>query len=116
MPLLNLPFAMSTLCLLRPELASLSLFPGSPLARASIKSTKLLEGSSYFHRKERMLRISIRHMVKSHAFYWIVLSLVALNTVCVAIVHYDQPLWLTNFLYYAEFTFLGLFLFEMFLK
>ncbi|XP_043554473.1 probable voltage-dependent R-type calcium channel subunit alpha-1E [Chiloscyllium plagiosum] len=89
---------------------------GSPLARASIKSTKLLEGSSYFRRKERMLRISIRHMVKSHAFYWIVLSLVALNTVCVAIVHYDQPLWLTNFLYYAEFTFLGLFLSEMFLK
>ncbi|XP_055497210.1 probable voltage-dependent R-type calcium channel subunit alpha-1E [Leucoraja erinacea] len=41
---------------------------GSPLARASIKSTKLLEGSSYFRRKERMLRISIRHMVKSHAF------------------------------------------------
>ncbi|XP_051866999.1 probable voltage-dependent R-type calcium channel subunit alpha-1E [Pristis pectinata] len=89
---------------------------GSPLARASIKSTKLLEGSSYFRRKERMLRISIRHMVKSHAFYWIVLGLVALNTVCVAIVHYDQPLWLSNFLYYAEFTFLGLFLSEMFLK
>ncbi|XP_078075293.1 putative voltage-dependent R-type calcium channel subunit alpha-1E [Mustelus asterias] len=89
---------------------------GSPLARASIKSTKLLEGSSYFRRKERMLRISIRHMVKSHAFYWIILGLVALNTVCVAVVHYDQPLWLTNFLYYAEFTFLGLFLSEMFLK
>ncbi|XP_069793639.1 probable voltage-dependent R-type calcium channel subunit alpha-1E isoform X1 [Narcine bancroftii] len=89
---------------------------GSPLARASIKSTKLLEGSSYFRRKERMLRISIRHMVKSHAFYWIVLGLVALNTVCVAVVHYDQPLWLSNFLYYAEFTFLGLFLSEMFLK
>ncbi|XP_038649454.1 probable voltage-dependent R-type calcium channel subunit alpha-1E [Scyliorhinus canicula] len=89
---------------------------GSPLARTSIKSTKLLEGSSYFRRKERLLRISIRHIVKSHAFYWIILSLVALNTVCVAIVHYDQPLWLTNFLYYAEFTFLGLFLSEMFLK
>ncbi|XP_041133885.1 voltage-dependent R-type calcium channel subunit alpha-1E isoform X1 [Polyodon spathula] len=88
---------------------------GIPLARASIKSTKR-DGTSYFRRKERLLRISVRHMVKSHTFYWIVLSLVALNTLCVAIVHHKQPQWLSTFLYYAEFLFLGLFLTEMFLK
>ena len=30
-------------------------------------------------------------MVKTQAFYWTVLCLVGLNTVCVAAVHYDQP-------------------------
>uniref|UniRef100_A0A5F8H707 Voltage-dependent R-type calcium channel subunit alpha n=1 Tax=Monodelphis domestica TaxID=13616 RepID=A0A5F8H707_MONDO len=88
---------------------------GTPLARASIKSTKV-DGASYFRHKERLLRISIRHMVKSQVFYWMVLSVVALNTACVAIVHHDQPLWLTHLLYYAEFLFLGLFLLEMALK
>uniref|UniRef100_A0A8D2J6P1 Voltage-dependent R-type calcium channel subunit alpha n=1 Tax=Varanus komodoensis TaxID=61221 RepID=A0A8D2J6P1_VARKO len=88
---------------------------GTPLARASIKSAKL-DGASYFRHKERLLRISVRHMVKSQVFYWLVLSIVALNTACVAIVHHNQPLWLTHLLYYAEFIFLGLFLLEMSLK
>uniref|UniRef100_A0A8C8K6F2 Voltage-dependent calcium channel type A subunit alpha-1 n=1 Tax=Oncorhynchus tshawytscha TaxID=74940 RepID=A0A8C8K6F2_ONCTS len=65
---------------------------------------------------ERMLRISLRRMVKTDTFYWTVLSLVFLNTICVAIVHHNQPDWLSTFLYYAEFVFLGLFLAEMFLK
>ncbi|KAM3865783.1 LOW QUALITY PROTEIN: voltage-dependent R-type calcium channel subunit alpha-1E-like [Diretmus argenteus] len=72
--------------------------------------------AAYLRRKERMLRISIRRMVKTNTFYWTVLSLVALNTICVAIVHHNQPDWLSIFLYYAEFVFLGLFLAEMFLK
>ncbi|XP_029473647.1 voltage-dependent R-type calcium channel subunit alpha-1E isoform X4 [Rhinatrema bivittatum] len=88
---------------------------GTPLARASIRSTRV-DGASYFRHKERLLRISVRHMVKSQVFYWIVLSVVALNTACVAIVHHDQVKWLSNILYYAEFLFLGLFLLEMSLK
>ncbi|XP_037643599.1 voltage-dependent R-type calcium channel subunit alpha-1E isoform X3 [Sebastes umbrosus] len=72
--------------------------------------------AAYLRRKERMLRISIRRMVKTDTFYLMVLSLVFLNTICVAIVHHNQPDWLTTFLYYAEFVFLGLFLAEMFLK
>ncbi|CAH2272891.1 voltage-dependent P Q-type calcium channel subunit alpha-1A [Pelobates cultripes] len=88
---------------------------GSPFARASIKSAKL-ENASYLYKKERRLRFYIRRMVKTQAFYWVVLSLVALNTLCVAIVHYSQPDWLTQFLYFAEFIFLGLFMSEMFLK
>ncbi|ETE71475.1 Voltage-dependent R-type calcium channel subunit alpha-1E, partial [Ophiophagus hannah] len=88
---------------------------GTPLARSSIKSAKL-DGASYFRHKERLLRISVRHMVKSQVFYWLVLSIVALNTACVAIVHHKQPAWLTHLLNYAEFIFLGLFLLEMSLK
>uniref|UniRef100_A0A6Q2Y843 EF-hand domain-containing protein n=1 Tax=Esox lucius TaxID=8010 RepID=A0A6Q2Y843_ESOLU len=89
--------------------------PGSPMARASIRSAKR-GPTAYFKRKERLLRISIRRMVKTHTFYWTVLGLVALNTFCVAIVHHNQPHWLSVFLYYAEFLFLGLFLAEMCLK
>ncbi|KAH0629640.1 hypothetical protein JD844_011868, partial [Phrynosoma platyrhinos] len=88
---------------------------GSPFARASIKSAKL-ENATFFHKKERRLRFYIRRIVKTQAFYWTVLSLVALNTLCVAIVHYNQPDWLSDFLYYAEFIFLGLFMSEMFIK
>ncbi|TKS74426.1 putative voltage-dependent R-type calcium channel subunit alpha-1E DOE-1 [Collichthys lucidus] len=88
---------------------------GIPMARASIRSAKR-GPRAYFRRKERLLRISIRRVVKTHTFYWTVLGLVALNTLCVAIVHHKQPLWLSNFLYYAEFLFLVLFLTEMFLK
>lgn len=54
--------------------------------------------AAYLRRKERMLRISIRRMVKTDTFYLMVLSLVALNTICVAIVHHNQPSWLTIFL------------------
>ncbi|XP_028271025.1 calcium channel, voltage-dependent, N type, alpha 1B subunit, a [Parambassis ranga] len=88
--------------------------PGSPFARGSVKSKN--ENSSYFRRKEKRIRFTIRRLVKSQSFYWTVLCLVGLNTLCVAIVHYDQPEWLTYALYLAEFVFLGLFLAEMSMK
>ncbi|XP_057208019.1 calcium channel, voltage-dependent, N type, alpha 1B subunit, a isoform X1 [Triplophysa rosa] len=88
---------------------------GSPFTRASVKSSKN-ENSSYLRRKEKRFRFFIRRMVKAQSFYWSVLCIVGLNTLCVAIVHYDQPDWLTYALYLAEFVFLGLFLIEMSLK
>ncbi|XP_061080388.1 voltage-dependent P/Q-type calcium channel subunit alpha-1A-like isoform X3 [Conger conger] len=100
--------------LLNPEEGEGDMGVGSPFARSSIKSAKL-EGSS-FHKKERRLRFFIRHVVKTQAFYWTVLCLVGLNTLCVAVVHYDQPELLSDFLYFAEFIFLGIFLSEMFIK
>uniref|UniRef100_A0A3P9K885 Voltage-dependent N-type calcium channel subunit alpha n=1 Tax=Oryzias latipes TaxID=8090 RepID=A0A3P9K885_ORYLA len=88
----------------------------SPFGRASVKSSGKMDNSSYFRRKEKRIRFFIRRMVKAQSFYWIVLCLVGLNTLCVAIVHYDQPEWLTRALYTTEFVFLGLFLTEMTLK
>ncbi|XP_058158812.1 voltage-dependent N-type calcium channel subunit alpha-1B isoform X1 [Dasypus novemcinctus] len=88
---------------------------GSPFARASLKSGKN-ESSSYFRRKEKMFRFFIRRMVKAQSFYWVVLCVVGLNTLCVAMVHHNQPQRLTTALYFAEFVFLGLFLTEMSLK
>lgn len=73
-------------------------FPlGNPSSHSGLKGARV-DGASYLRHKERLLRISVRHMVKSQVFYWIVLSLVALNTACVAIVHHNQPAWLTHFL------------------
>uniref|UniRef100_A0A667IZ54 Voltage-dependent N-type calcium channel subunit alpha n=1 Tax=Lynx canadensis TaxID=61383 RepID=A0A667IZ54_LYNCA len=99
----------------RNDLIHLLVPPGSPFARASLKSGKT-ESSSYFRRKEKMFRFFIRRMVKAQSFYWVVLCVVALNTLCVAMVHYNQPQRLTTALYFAEFVFLGLFLTEMSLK
>ncbi|XP_053095073.1 voltage-dependent P/Q-type calcium channel subunit alpha-1A isoform X5 [Pangasianodon hypophthalmus] len=100
--------------LLNPDEGDGDLALGSPFARASLKSSKL-EGSS-FRKKERRLRFFIRHVVKTQAFYWTVLCLVGLNTLCVAVVHYDQPELLSDFLYFAEFIFLGIFISEMCIK
>ncbi|KAG5329127.1 CAC1A protein, partial [Acromyrmex charruanus] len=69
-----------------------------------------------FWRAEKRFRFWIRNSVKSQQFYWFVIVLVFFNTVCVAVVHNDQPKWLTEFLYFAEFVFLGLFMMEMFIK
>ena len=78
-------------------------------------------------------RSKIRILVKTQAFYWTVIILVFLNTVCVAIEHDRQKQFLTDFLCMskrifinidisfisldiAEFVFLGLFVFEMLFK
>jgi len=142
----TLPFSLQPPLLLHlPE----RLFSSLPLSLSDMSRSRMNFRSgrrgpaAYMRRKERMLRISIRRMVKTDTFYLMVLSLVALNTICVAIVHHNQPDWLTVFLCgflwscsyclllllltsmlfflfspldYAEFVFLGLFLAEMFLK
>nr|XP_018900706.1 PREDICTED: voltage-dependent calcium channel type A subunit alpha-1 [Bemisia tabaci] len=69
-----------------------------------------------FWNAEKRFRFWIRHTVKTQTFYWSVIVLVFFNTVCVAVEHYGQPKWLTDFLYYAEFVFLGIFMCEMFIK
>ncbi|CAG5041769.1 unnamed protein product [Parnassius apollo] len=69
-----------------------------------------------FWRAEKRFRFWIRHTVKTQWFYWFVIVLVLFNTICVAVEHYGQPPWLTSFLYYAEFVFLGLFMMEMWVK
>ncbi|XP_054715449.1 voltage-dependent calcium channel type A subunit alpha-1-like [Uloborus diversus] len=88
------------------------------LARASYFKAKIKNKGACkaFWRVEKRIRFFIRHAVKTQAFYWFVIVLVFLNTVCVAANHYGQPDWLTDFLYYAEFVFLGLFICEMFIK
>ncbi|XP_055327220.1 voltage-dependent calcium channel type A subunit alpha-1-like isoform X2 [Paramacrobiotus metropolitanus] len=72
--------------------------------------------SKSFHRVNKRLRLNIRKAVRTQKFYWCVIILVFLNTMCVAVEHKGQPAFLTTFLYYAEFGFLGIFLIEMLIK
>uniref|UniRef100_A0A915KBH1 Ion transport domain-containing protein n=1 Tax=Romanomermis culicivorax TaxID=13658 RepID=A0A915KBH1_ROMCU len=61
-------------------------------------------------------KVKVRRIVKSQVMYWIVITLVFLNTACVASEHYGQPPWMTEFLDKAEWTFLAIFVFEMSFK
>ncbi|KAF6269198.1 calcium voltage-gated channel subunit alpha1 B [Rhinolophus ferrumequinum] len=88
---------------------------GSPFTRPGLKSGRT-DSASYLRRKEKKFRFLVRRVVKAQSFYWAVLCVVALNTLCVAMVHHKQPQRLTTALYFAEFVFLGLFLTEMSLK
>eukprot|EP00095_Tigriopus_kingsejongensis_P005232 maker-scaffold1237_size53912-snap-gene-0.7 protein:Tk05232 transcript:maker-scaffold1237_size53912-snap-gene-0.7-mRNA-1 annotation:"hypothetical protein DAPPUDRAFT_333049" len=90
--------------------------PDEGLSQASAFRTRLRNQGGccqQFWRCEKRVRFFIRSTVKQQWFYWFVIILVFFNTVCVAVEHYDQPQWLTDFLYYAEFVFLGLFITEM---
>ncbi|ROT80159.1 voltage-dependent p/q type calcium channel [Penaeus vannamei] len=86
------------------------------LSRASYLKNKVKKQGACqnFWKAEKRLRFGIRRTVKQQWFYWFVIILVFLNTACVAAEHYGQPDWLTKFLYYAEFIFLGLFITEMY--
>ncbi|XP_040575808.1 voltage-dependent calcium channel type A subunit alpha-1 isoform X2 [Lepeophtheirus salmonis] len=74
---------------------------------------ELAGATSEFWARIRRARICIRRMCKQQWWFWLVIILVFLNTCTVAVEHYNQPQWLTIFLYYAEFLFLGAFVFEM---
>ncbi|XP_058802800.1 voltage-dependent calcium channel type A subunit alpha-1 isoform X3 [Phymastichus coffea] len=88
------------------------------LGRASyLKSKVKNQGAcAEFWRNEKRFRFWIRKTVKTQWFYWFVIVLVFFNTVTVAVEHYGQPQWLTDFLFYTEFIFLGLFMCEMVIK
>ncbi|CAF3545985.1 unnamed protein product [Rotaria sp. Silwood1] len=61
-------------------------------------------------------RRRIHAIVKSQAFYWIVILLVLMNTVVLATEYYGQPDWLTQTQEIANRLFVYLFSFEMLLK
>ncbi|GJQ73114.1 hypothetical protein Trydic_g1743 [Trypoxylus dichotomus] len=86
--------------------------------RSTYIKSRVKNGGScaQFWRAEKRLRFAIRHAVKTQWFYWSVIVLVFFNTVCVAVEYHGQPPWLSDFLYYAEYAFLGLFMTEMFIK
>ncbi|THD27891.1 Voltage dependent calcium channel [Fasciola hepatica] len=75
-----------------------------------------LPGTGRFFKCQKRFRFVIRRLVKSQKFYIAVVVLVLLNTLCVSVEFYGQPSWLTEFLSYAEFVFLAVFMCEMVLK
>nr|BAA13136.2 voltage-dependent calcium channel [Heterololigo bleekeri] len=81
-----------------------------------LKNRKAHGRCAGFWRAEKHLRFTIRKCVKTQGFYWFVIILVFLNTLCVASEHYGQAEWHTEFLYVMEFAFLALFMSEMLIK
>ncbi|CAH8485674.1 unnamed protein product [Heterobilharzia americana] len=75
-----------------------------------------IPGTETLFQYHKRFRYAVRRLIKSQKFYMFVIMLVLLNALCVSIEFYGQPAWLTDFLYYSEFIFLGLFLFEMIVK
>ena len=71
-----------------------------PRTAADSSNTKQ-KGRSFFYkfrRQERHLKFFIRRMIKTQGFYWGVIVLVFLNSICVAVEHDNQPNWLSDFL------------------
>ncbi|GFS83443.1 voltage-dependent calcium channel type D subunit alpha-1 [Nephila pilipes] len=69
-----------------------------------------------FDRHNRHIRRGCRRLVKSQAFYWLVILLVFLNTMTLASEHHHQPKWLDHFQESCNIVFVALFTAEMFLK
>ncbi|NXE29013.1 CAC1S protein, partial [Ardeotis kori] len=69
-----------------------------------------------WRRWNRMFRRKCRDVVKSKFFYWLVILLVALNTLSIASEHHFQPEWLTRVQDNANRVLLALFVAEMLLK
>lgn len=67
------------------------------------ESTKKKEREGNFWIAEKRFRFWIRHTVKQQWFYWFVIVLVFLNTVTVALEHYNQPQFLSDFLCKIQF-------------
>ncbi|NXY64327.1 CAC1S protein, partial [Callaeas wilsoni] len=69
-----------------------------------------------WRRWNRMFRRKCRDVVKSKFFYWLVILMVALNTLSIASEHHFQPEWLTRVQDNANRLLLALFVAEMLLK
>ncbi|XP_074019600.1 voltage-dependent L-type calcium channel subunit alpha-1S isoform X3 [Numenius arquata] len=69
-----------------------------------------------WRRWNRIFRRKCRDVVKSKFFYWLVILLVALNTLSIASEHHFQPEWLTQVQDNANRVLLALFVAEMLLK
>ncbi|XP_035871899.1 voltage-dependent L-type calcium channel subunit alpha-1S isoform X2 [Phyllostomus discolor] len=77
---------------------------------------KLIQFVRHWRRWNRVLRWKCHDAVKSRAFYWLVILIVALNTLSVASEHHHQPDWLTHLQDVANRVLLALFAVEMLMK
>uniref|UniRef100_A0A8C5JP89 Voltage-dependent L-type calcium channel subunit alpha n=1 Tax=Junco hyemalis TaxID=40217 RepID=A0A8C5JP89_JUNHY len=95
---------------------TLSLRVGFLLPREARLSWSAPSFCRQWRRWNRMFRRKCRDVVKSKFFYWLVILLVALNTLSIASEHHFQPEWLTRVQDNANRLLLALFVAEMLLK
>uniref|UniRef100_A0A7N4PMT0 Voltage-dependent L-type calcium channel subunit alpha n=1 Tax=Sarcophilus harrisii TaxID=9305 RepID=A0A7N4PMT0_SARHA len=72
--------------------------------------------SRHWRQWNRIFRRKCQEVVKSKVFYWLVILVVALNTLSIASEHHLQPLWLTHLQDVANRVLLALFTIEMLMK
>ncbi|XP_062969694.1 voltage-dependent L-type calcium channel subunit alpha-1S isoform X1 [Cynocephalus volans] len=77
---------------------------------------KLIQFIRHWRQWNRIFRWKCHDIVKSKVFYWLVILIVALNTLSIASEHHNQPLWLTHLQDVANRVLLGLFTIEMLMK
>ena len=118
-----------SLVLMSSFLRSFSRIPVSVTAKLTSEEAKnadeaaLNEPDSWFQKKKkgfdkfnRRARRACRKGVKSQFMFWLIITLVFLNTCVLATEHYRQPPWLDDFQDITNLFFVVLFTFEMFLK
>ena len=64
----------------------------------SVEETREAESNTHLWKNEKRFRFFIRRICKTSAWFWFVIVLVFLNTITVAVEHYNQPKWLEEFL------------------
>ncbi|XP_077013487.1 voltage-dependent L-type calcium channel subunit alpha-1S isoform X2 [Tamandua tetradactyla] len=77
---------------------------------------KIIQFIRHWRQWNRFFRWKCHDMVKSKVFYWLVILVVALNTLSIASEHHNQPLWLTHLQDIANRVLLSLFTVEMLMK
>ncbi|XP_005073485.1 voltage-dependent L-type calcium channel subunit alpha-1S isoform X1 [Mesocricetus auratus] len=77
---------------------------------------KIIQFIRHWRQWNRVFRWKCHDLVKSRVFYWLVILIVALNTLSIASEHHNQPLWLTHLQDVANRVLLALFTIEMLLK
>ncbi|XP_054379452.1 voltage-dependent L-type calcium channel subunit alpha-1S [Pongo abelii] len=77
---------------------------------------KIIQFIRRWRQWNRIFRWKCHDIVKSKAFYWLVILIVALNTLSIASEHHNQPLWLTHLQDIANRVLLSLFTVEMLMK
>ncbi|XP_049490282.1 voltage-dependent L-type calcium channel subunit alpha-1S [Panthera uncia] len=77
---------------------------------------KIIQFVRHWRQWNRIFRWKCHDVIKSRVFYWLVILVVALNTLSIASEHHNQPLWLTHLQDVANRVLLALFAVEMLLK
>merc|ERR1719310_1294763 len=84
--------------------------------RKHIRQTPWQKRLKRFEKWNRSMRKKCRNICKSQWMFWLIVTLVFLNTCVLATEHHDQPTWLDNFQEYTNLFFVCLFTCEMLLK
>ncbi|XP_035942577.1 voltage-dependent L-type calcium channel subunit alpha-1S [Halichoerus grypus] len=77
---------------------------------------KIIQFVRHWRQWNRIFRWKCHDVIKSKVFYWLVILVVALNTLSIASEHHNQPLWLTHLQDAANRVLLALFTIEMLMK